>query len=65
MHFFKAFSLLATAAFAVVAVAMPAVDTNAMIVKRQATTPESVPAILITMSKAVVALKTNIGEYQT
>jgi len=35
MHFFKAFTLLATVAFAAVAVALPAAGTNAIAFKRE------------------------------
>jgi hypothetical protein len=63
MHFFKAFSLLATAAFALLAVALPAVDTNAMTVKRQAT-QQNLIEILTTMNGTITSLRVNIGEWK-
>jgi hypothetical protein len=63
MHFFKAFSILAAAAFATVAVALPAADTNAILFKRQATAPpQSVPFVLNTTLVAIKSAQAGISE---
>jgi hypothetical protein len=61
MHFIKAFTLLATVASAAVAVALPAADTKAMFVKRQATNLTSLPDILNSMNGTLATLRANIG----